>query len=459
MSTSFTALKLSPAMLRNLYELKYTVMTPIQQQSIPSILEKKDVMAQAKTGSGKTAAFGIGLLENMDTSRYRVQSLILCPTRELAEQVTGELRRLARFQHNIKLVTLTGGVPIFKQEHSLAHQAHIAVGTPGRVLKLLQKEKLSLREVKTIVLDDADRMLEMGFIDQVEEIISYAPKTRQTLCFSATFPQQIKKLSNKIQNNPIEITVDISHDTGTIDQHFYKVPSGKKAAATLGILSKYLPESTIIFCNTKDACRKVRSELNKAGLHSLALHGDLDQKERTESLIRFANGSSRVLVATDVAARGLDINDLSAVINYDLPFESETYVHRVGRTGRAGKEGLAFSLMAPGEEFRIEGINNEMNSGFRVKEPDFTFGATTKELEPSMITVSINGGRKAKISPGDILGSLTAKGGIKGSDVGKIDRQDYLTFVAIKRAVVEDALAVLEDYPIKGRKFLALIND
>jgi len=446
-------------MLLNLEDLKYKKMTPIQEKSIPEVLLGKDLIAQAKTGSGKTAAFGIGMLQNMNSKRYRVQAMILCPTRELADQVTAELRRIARFQHNIKIVTLTGGIPMYKQEHSLSHQAHIVVGTPGRVNKLLSRGSLVLDELKTVVLDEADRMLEMGFIDQVEEILSYAPVKRQTLCFSATFPDAIKQFTKSFLNRPVEIKVESKHDNAIIKQHFFEVEPSKKAATLVGILAKHRPNSTIIFCNTKDACRRVRAELNKVGFHSLALHGDLDQKERTEVLVRFSNGSSRVLVATDVAARGIDIDDLSAVINYDLPFESETYVHRIGRTGRAGREGMAFSILVAKEQFRLDEINELANEKFKAIKFNNDLSAQKKIREPEFVTLSINGGRKQKVSAGDILGVLTKRGGISGKDVGKIDRLDYLTFVAIKREVANDALDVFDTGLIKGRKFLAMIND
>ena len=417
--TSFSSLPLSKEMLNNLNNLNYKDMTPIQEKSIPPILNGKDVLAQAKTGSGKTAAYGIGFLHNLNVKRYRIQAMVLCPTRELAEQVTGELRRIARFKHNLKLLKLTGGFPMYKQELSLKHQAHIVVGTPGRVLKLLQKGALNLENVKVVVLDEADIMLDMGFSEQIKNIMGFAPTQRQTLCFSATFPDKIKKLSESVLTNHIEITVETQHDKTVIKQLFYKVPSQKKRSAILALLSRHRPTSTIIFCNTKDACRNVSKDLNRSGLHSLALHGDIEQKERDEVLIRFANGSTRVLVATDVAARGIDIEDLAAVINFDLPFEKETYVHRIGRTGRAGREGLALSLMVPGEDFRINEINVFCKSDFKPIEPDFEYSKDIPNLEPEMVTLSINGGRKNKISAGDILGTLTSNGGIAGSDVGK----------------------------------------
>lgn len=434
-------------------------MTPIQERSIPPILNGKDILAQAKTGSGKTAAFGIGLLHDLNVERFRVQAMVLCPTRELAEQVTGELRRIARFKHNIKLLKLTGGFPIYKQELSLKHQAHIIVGTPGRVLKLLQKGTLNLDHLKLVVLDEADRMLDMGFLVQINDILSFTPSMIQTLCFSATFPDEIKKLSKLILKDPVEITVETQHDETVIKQLFYKVPSRKKGSAVLALLCRHRPDSTIIFCNTKDACRCVMKELNASGLHSLAIHGDLEQKERDEVLIRFANGSTRVLVATDVAARGIDIDDLGAVINYDLPFEKETYVHRIGRTGRAGRDGLALSLMEPGEDFRVNEINDYCESDFEAEKPDFEYSVDNPNLEPEMITLSINGGRKSKICPGDVLGVLTSKDEVDGCDVGKIDRMDYLTFIAVKRKSAKRALYALETGMIKGRKLLARIHD
>lgn len=446
-------------MLENLEKLKYTSMTPIQEKSIPFILKGNDILAQAKTGSGKTAAFGIGLINKLNPDHYRVQSLVLCPTRELAEQVTGEIRRIARCQHNVKLLKLTGGLPMYRQAQSLKHQAHIIVGTPGRILKFLEKGLLVMDDVKMMVIDEADRMLDMGFIDQIDDIFEFVPNNCQTLCFSATFPDEIKKISKSVMKNPEEILVDTQHDSTVIKHNFYTVPPAKKGSVALYLLAKYRPESTIIFCNTKDACRRVAKELDMSGLHCLSLHGDLEQKERTEVLIRFTNGSSRVLVATDVAARGLDIEDLGAVINYDLPFETETYVHRIGRTGRAGKEGLAFSLMEPGEEFRLDKINEFMKRQFSANLFNFNNIIDSPNMEPYMVTLSINGGRKNKISAGDILGALTKDGNLSGNDVGKIDRLDNLTFVAIKRDLANHALKILQKGLIKGRRFLAMRNE
>lgn len=445
-------------MIANLQKLGYATMTPIQERSIPPILKGADLLGQAKTGSGKTAAFGIGLLQRLKVELFRIQALVLCPTRELAEQVSEELRRIARFRHNIKILKISGGIPMNNQEHSLSHQAHIVVGTPGRVAKLLRRESLVLDDLHTLVLDEADKMLEMGFIDQIHEILTYAPASRQTLCFSATFSEEIRELGRRILRKPIEVSVESSHSPAVIHQHFYTHPRADKSSAVIALLGRHNPGSTLIFCNTKDACRSVESDLTKAGLPCLALHGDLEQKERTEVLVRFSNGSGRILAATDVAARGLDIDDLPLVINYDMPFETETYIHRIGRTARAGKEGLALSLMKPHEGFRLDEINEFTGGSFKPEVLNVDEDAKLPNLEPSMITLSINGGRKQKISPGDVLGALTVEGGISAANVGKIDRQDFITFIAVKREAAERAFLLLEKGEIKGRRFKALIH-
>jgi ATP-independent RNA helicase DbpA len=456
---SFNTLPLSAKMLTNLENIQYITMTAIQEESIPVILQGRDLLAQAMTGSGKTAAFGIGLLHHLKVKSFRIQAMVLCPTRELAEQVSDELRKLARFEHNIKILKLTGGMPIKNQELSLSHKAHIVVGTPGRILQLLQKRVLTLENLQTLVLDEADRMLDMGFIEQISSIMKYAPKKRQTLCFSATFPAEITQLCNEILNKPEEIRVESIHDDSVIRQQFFYAEDEEKVEAVLTLLEEYKPESTIIFCNTKDECKRLSRKLNSYKLHCLSIHGDLEQKDRTEVLVRFSNGSSRVLIATDVAARGLDINDLSAVINYELPFESETYIHRVGRTGRAGKEGLAFSFISRNEEFRLNAINKLIDGTYHAEQRTFTSSKNHPGLEPPWVTLSINGGRKQKISPGDILGALTAADGIPANEVGKIDRLDNLTFVAVKRKMAKKAFDLLQNGLIKGKSFLAVMHD
>jgi ATP-independent RNA helicase DbpA len=313
------------------------------------------------------------------------------------------------------------------------------------------------------VRDEADRMLDMGFIDEVDQILSYDPEGAQTLCFSATFPEEIRDLSRRMQDNPREIVVESQHKENVIAQHFYEIPGRGRGRAVIRLLEAHQPESVLVFCNTKNACRRVAGDLEEAGLSCLQLHGDLEQKERNETLIRFANGSCRILVATDVAARGLDIQDLEAVINYDLPFETENYVHRIGRTGRAGKTGQAFSLLKPGQRLRLDEINEYQKSHFVLEEiedlSDSGEGAPGGFPEADMLTLSINGGRKNKISAGDLLGALTAQKGIDGSAIGKIDRMEYITFVAVRREIADKARKVLEQKPIKGRHFKVMRHD
>ena len=356
--TAFSALHLKTPMLKNLASLGYAEMTPIQAHSLPLILAGKDVIAKAKTGSGKTAAFGIGLLSRMVVTSSRVQALVLCPTRELADQVGKELRRLARFTDNMKVLTLCGGVPFGPQLGSLEHGAHVVVGTPGRLLDHLRRGSLDLTSLQTLVLDEADRMLDMGFQEEISALIAATPKKKQTLLFSATYPEAIAAMSATIQHEPVEVSVDEAHDEGAIEQVLYEVDKEERTAAVARILGHYRPESTLVFCNTRKECQEVAEALVKRGLSALAIHGDLEQRERDQVLVRFANKSTSVLVATDVAARGLDIKELSAVINYELSRDPEIHIHRIGRTGRAGEQGLALSLVTAQESRRVQAIES-----------------------------------------------------------------------------------------------------
>lgn len=455
----FSSLPLSAAMIANLKGIGYTTMTPIQAESIPSILNKEDVLAQAKTGSGKTAAFAIGILHQLIVAQHQVQALVLCPTRELSEQVATEIRRLARFKPNIKILTLCGGSPIRPQTQSLEHRAHVVVGTPGRIGDHLRRGNLHLDYLTTLVFDEADRMLDMGFEEEINGIVSHVPNKRQTLLFSATFSDAIKTLSKKFQNSVKEIIVESIHAENIISQRFFQVEWKDKLAATASILWTFKPESTLIFCKTKQQCRDLLEYLTNAQFHALSIHGDLEQKERTEMLTLFSNHSASILIGTDVAARGLDVKDLSAVINFDMPFDPEMYIHRIGRTGRAGKEGLAFSLATPGEQHRLDEINRFQKSNFRMKNTDKLVATGEKSLMPPMMTLSINGGRKSKIRPGDILGALTKDAGIDGKLVGKINVFDLYTYVAIDRSIARKAAETLAKIPIKGHRFIVRLHE
>lgn len=429
-------------------------MTEIQRQSLPILLQGKDVIAQAKTGSGKTAAFGLGVLHNLNVKRFRVQSLVLCPTRELADQVAKEIRKLARGIHNIKVLTLCGGVPMGPQIGSLEHGAHIIVGTPGRILDHLERGRLQLNELNTLVLDEADKMLEMGFQDAIDAIIDLAPVERQSLLFSATFPEQIEWIAGKLLREPKKIVVESTHSESSIKQHFYLVDDKEhRMLATQLLLMKYQPESCVVFCNTKLETIEVTESLLNAGFSAKALNGDLEQKDRDQTLVRFANKSVSILVATDVASRGLDIDKLDMVINYNLAHDPDTHVHRIGRTGRAGSKGSAHSLYASKESHKLVDIEDYLSINITDSSLPDDSVLTQEVFRPSFATLRIDGGKKQKVRAGDILGALTGKQGIPGQDVGKINIFDYCAYVGIKTTSATAALKKLEQGKIKGRIF------
>ena len=433
-------------------------MTPIQAQSLPAILEGKDLLAQATTGSGKTAAFSIGLLHQLDTGTLQTQALILCPTRELADQVSKEIRRLARAMPNTRIVTLCGGKPLGPQLATMNKNPHVVVGTPGRILKHLEKGALKLDGLKTLVLDEADRMLDMGFHDDIMRIIDETPRHRQTLLFSATYPDGIREISDTIQKDPVHIRIETLHDNKKIKQIFYAIQKGERTKTLVTLLLHYRPESSLVFCNRKQQCQELADELWNQGFHALALHGDLEQRERDQVLVQFSNKSSSILIATDVAARGLDIKDLQAVINFELSPDPELHIHRIGRTGRAGNAGLALSLFISSEQFRVEAIAEYQNSPVSIETasalsiPEHRAEEHHK-LSPPMVTLCINGGRKDKVGAGDILGALTANDRIPGKQIGKIDIADSIAYVAVERPAAKQALKILTEGKIKGRKF------
>ncbi len=438
----------------------YTHMTPVQAQSLPIVLAGKDIIAQAKTGSGKTAAFGLGLLNKLDVKKFRIQSLVLCPTRELADQVAKEIRTLARAIHNIKVLTLCGGMPFGPQKGSLEHGAHIIVGTPGRIEDHLRKNTLKLEHCDTLVLDEADRMLDMGFEDTLNKIIKHVPEPRQTLLFSATFPKTIEAISKRVMQNPEMVKVESAEQENTIEQHFYYVDSSvDRLMATRLLLQEHSPESTLIFCNTKVEVQRVAEELSNHGFSVMALQGDMEQKDRDQTLVCFSNKTASVLVATDVAARGLDIDALDLVINYELAFDAEVHVHRVGRTGRAGNKGIACTLFADKDDYRMTVLRDylKMESDIQAENLPSSSVLNKPIKESAMQTIRIDGGKKQKVRAGDILGALTGQNGIDGKAVGKIKLADNWAFVAIERGSVEKGLKKLKTGKLKGRTFRAWI--
>ncbi|WP_034914996.1 ATP-dependent RNA helicase DbpA [Erwinia sp. 9145] len=450
--TAFSLLPGLPAsQIENLNELGFHSMTPIQAAALPAILAGRDVRAQAKTGSGKTVAFGLGVMQRINATQGATQSLVLCPTRELAEQVTKELRRLARFTANVKILTLCGGQPMSAQRDSLVHAPHIVVGTPGRILDHLKRETLRLDGIATLVLDEADRMLEMGFRDDIDAIISHCPSARQTLLFSATWPQDIAQISQHIQRDPLSVETDDVSALPAIEQHFYETGSREKLTALTGLLSERQPASCVVFCNTKRDCDDIANALISSRIDALALHGDLEQRDRDQVLIRFANGSSRVLVATDVAARGLDIKSLALVVNYQLSYDPEVHVHRIGRTARAGEEGSAVSFVSADEMIRAHALEDFLQQKLVWKPVASLLSVAARPLPAMNITLCLDGGRKAKIRPGDILGALTGEAGLSGDLIGKIDIAPAHAYVALQSEGGRQALKSLQQVKIKGK--------
>ena len=456
--TPFSSLDLQAALLSNLADIGYAEMTLVQAETLPHLLGGADVLARAKTGSGKTAAFGLGLLHRLDASRFRSQALVLCPTRELADQVSKEIRRLARTIGNVKILTLCGGVPLGPQLASLQHSPHVIVGTPGRVLKHLRQGTVALGELKTLVFDEADRMLDMGFADELNAILEFLPRDRQTLLFSATYPDGIAAISKRVQRDPVIVDVTDDEQPAHIEQRWCSVTRENRNPELVRALRAWGGALNLVFCNTKVDCAEVADYLNSEKVVAVALHGDLDQGERNEVLVRFANRSAVVLVATDVAARGLDVKDLDAVFNYELPRQAEVYIHRIGRTGRAGKQGVAVSLVEQREEWRWQGIEAQLPDACvqQCGIPDAQRSADP--LRPAMTTIRVGGGRKNKLRPGDLLGALTADGGIPGDSVGAIDLFDTCSYVAVRNAQAAKAQRQLANRPIKGRMYRARLR-
>ena len=458
--TAFSSLPLAAPFLANLDQLGYHQMTPVQAATLPVVLQGRDLIAQAKTGSGKTAAFGIGMLLRLNPALFDIQGMVLCPTRELADQVAGELRRLARGIGNVKIVTLTGGISMRPQITSLEFGAHIVVGTPGRIRDHLQRKTLDLARLRTLVLDEADRMTDMGFYDEIAAIVRECPKHRQTLLFSATYPDDIRQATERFLADPEEVAVEVEHAPNQIEQRFYEIGFDGREDAVARLLRHYQPESAIAFCNTKARCRELAEALRAQGFTARALYGEMEQRDRDETLVLFANRSCTVLVATDVAARGIDIAGLELVINVDVSKDPEVHVHRVGRTGRAGESGLAVTLAAPNEKRFVRLIEEMQGQPAEWYVFDDDDGEGAADPAP-MRTLCIAGGKKDKLRPGDLLGALTGDAGLVKEQVGKINILEFVSYVALDRRVAQDAFDRLNggnplgvDFgTIKGRNF------
>lgn len=449
---SFETIKEIPtALLETINVLGFTSMSEIQEKAINPILEGNDILAQSKTGSGKTLAFGLPCVMRTDTNNYKPQTIIITPTRELAEQIAVELRKIAAYKPNLKILTLYGGVPLRAQAESLAKGAHILIGTPGRIQDHLAKETLTLESIKTLVLDEADRMLDMGFYDEIVKIGSNMPKSKQTLLFSATFPTNIEKLAKALLKQPLTIKVDTILESAIIDEIVYE--TSDKFKTLISLIQSYKPESLLIFCNTKIQVISLTDSLSKHGHSAIDIHGDLDQKDRNESVIAFSNASKRILVATDVASRGLDIKNIELVINYDLPFDQEVYTHRIGRTGRADATGTAISLYAPGDSEKCSYITSAARTA---QTKDLRADATFKMLS-QYDTLCLNGGKKTKLRAGDILGTLCKEIGIDPKMIGKINITDTKSYIALNHTVTDRVFKALKKTSIKKKKYVTWI--
>ena len=456
---TFSTLALRPELLQRVQNMNFRHMTPVQAVALPPALAGKDVVARASTGSGKTAAFALGCLQRLAHTQFHVQSLVLCPTRELAEQVATSFRELAKHLANTKVITLCGGVALGPQIASLQHSAHIVVGTPGRVLKHLQKKTLHLQGLATLVLDEADRMLDMGFADEIDAILGYLPEPRQNLLFSATYPDEVAVVVSALCPHAVRVDVTESEAAPSISEYWCHAPSARQQRERVDALVRGLHrwggKLNLVFCSTKIQCAEVSRQLGSLGYSAVALHGDMEQAERSRTLIRFANGSANVLVATDVAARGLDIDDVDAVFNFELPHQGEVYVHRIGRTARGGKTGVALSLVSEREMTRLRGMEAERGGGpMRLWRAEET-GDQSSLPEPDVYTLEISGGRKHKLRPGDILGALTATQELGADAVGKIDILPTVSYVAIAKAQAGTAQALINGGKIKGRQYRA----
>lgn len=453
--TDFTTLNLRPELIQSVTELGYTQLTDIQAATIPVVLAGEDVLAQAKTGSGKTAAFGLGILQGLDEKRTYTHALVLCPTRELADQVAEQLRLLARRMDNVKITTLCGGIPMNAQIATLRHPPHIIVGTPGRVMDHMLNHRVKLHNLKQFVLDEADRMLDMGFYDELEVIFKHLPKVRQTLMFSATYPDTIAQISDVVQKTPKRIETQSLHSETKIQQIAYKVSDEHRQQAVAAILTHYQAKAAIVFCHTKIQTFELTEYLQQKDISAVALNGDLEQRERTQVLTRFAHKSALVLVATDVAARGLDIDAVDLVINYTVSEEPDVYVHRIGRTGRADAEGLAVTLVSDAEMANLREIEAHAQVVLKPKGIESVRFHANRIIQPEYVTLSIDGGKRQKLRPGDILGSLTKEAGIDGEDIGKINVTNQVSFIAVKLRSVKRAMAQFREGKIKGKKFRA----
>lgn len=456
-TNDFRTLGLSEGLLRVIQEMGFAEMTPIQAASIPTLMAGRDLIGQSQTGSGKTAAFVIPILHKIKISLSQPQALILCPTRELCDQVLRECRKFSKSMPGFATVALVGGQPYPPQIQALQRGVHLIVGTPGRTLEHLKNSEVDLSQLSVLVLDEADRMLDEGFADEMTAIMDELPKRRQTIFFSATFPEGIEKLSQQYQKNAERVAIQAdTQSSPSIEQYVYEAENPEKVQTLIKILQRHPSMCTLVFCRTKATVDEIGKLLAKSKVSVDVLHGDLEQNERDRATALFRNGSTRILVATDVAARGLDIDTLELVVNVDLPSSADIYTHRIGRTGRAGRKGTAVSISTAYEIVKV--VEIEKATGVKMLRQPLGFnnqlGLGQEFQKTLMRTLQISGGRLDKLRPGDILGALTAQPEpLQAADIGKIEIHERYSYVAIRPFDADKALNKLRNSKIKGKKF------
>lgn len=514
--TRFEELGLCPDIMKAVKNMGFEEASLIQAKAIPVMRSGKDIIGQAQTGTGKTAAFGIPLLEKIDIKSKKLQAVVLCPTRELAIQVAEEIRNLAKYMHGIKVLPIYGGQEIVKQIRSLKSGTQLIIGTPGRVMDHMRRKTIKMEEVHTVVLDEADEMLNMGFREDIETILEGVPTERQTVLFSATMPKAILDITKRFQKDAELVKVTKKELTvPNIEQYYYEVKPKSKEEVLSRLLDIYTPKLSVVFCNTKRQVDLLVNGLLGRGYFAAGLHGDLKQAQRDRVMQGFRTGKTDILVATDVAARGIDVDEVEAVFNYDLPQDDEYYVHRIGRTGRAGREGRSFSFVSGKEVYKLKEIqrycktkiyaqkvpslhdvaNTKMENVLseidniieaedltiylqaieeKVNDSDYTAmdmaAAFLKILsgqneinqeevefgdtgaeEAGMVRLFINIGKKNKAKPGDIVGALAGESGMPGKLIGSIDMFDKYTFVEVPREYARDVLKAMNNAKIKGK--------
>ncbi|GGM24521.1 ATP-dependent RNA helicase DbpA [Paraliobacillus quinghaiensis] len=467
----FKDYNLSEEVTRALSVLKYQTPTEVQSKVIPRALESQDLVVRSETGSGKTAAFAIPICEKIEWEQKKPQVLVLTPTRELAVQVQEDITNIGRFKR-IKAVSVYGKEPIARQKEELKQKTHVVVGTPGRIIDHIDRENVALDEVKYLVIDEADEMLHMGFLDKVEQIIAELPKDRITMVFSATLPKDVESLCYKYMKDPVNIEIEtFGVTTATIDHRLIEVREDDKLALLKDVTVVENTESCIIFCNTKEHVETVYAELEAEGYSCEKLHGGLEQVDRFAVMEGFKKGNFRYLIATDVAARGIDVDNITLIINYDIPLEKESYVHRTGRTGRAGSTGKAITFATPNQGKYLRAI--ERYIGFEIPEIEvpnkkevarnkhafeekmnttrIVRNNKTERINKNIMKLQFNGGKKKKIRALDFVGTITSIPGVEADDIGIITIKDSQSFVDILNGKGSLVLQAMEHTTVKGK--------